>query len=53
MNNPLEPTRPVERRNGGLVLVMYGQDDLPMELIVPDTKHNMQFVVWVRQHDRK
>lgn len=50
---PLAPTTPIETRNGGIVLTLYDQADVPQEMVIPDNPFNRDFVVWVRQHDRR
>jgi hypothetical protein len=48
----MTPTFPFERRDGGLVLRLYDQEGTLRDLVVPDTRDNQIFGVWLRRFDR-
>ena len=50
--NSLEPTRPIEMRNGKLVAPIYDQEGEIQELLLKDTKQARLFIVWLRKYDR-
>lgn len=48
----MTPTFPFERRSGGLVLRLYDQEGRLQDIVVPDTRDNEIFGVWLRRFDR-
>ena len=48
----MTPTFPFERRDGGIVLRIYDQEGTLRDLVVPDTRDNEIFGVWLRRFDR-
>lgn len=49
----LEPTRPLDIRNGRIYYQIYNQENELVETNCADSTSNRHFVVWIRKFDRK
>jgi hypothetical protein len=48
----MAPTFPFERRDGALIIRLYDQEGVLVDLPVQDTRANEMFGVWLRRFDR-
>lgn len=53
MNNELQPTTPLDIRDGHIHYSLYNQEGVLQPCKCADTVSNRLFVVWVRKFDRR